>query len=257
MTGPGTTDLAPTVIPFGADAVTAAQIDRTGTGLSYRLPSVSVRPGQPLRLNSGGLVFGSPPPLEALPTATDQLAFLRGHFQHHCGIWAKHARLFIARYFSFIEREIDAHRRELDDRLKRFGGLYIADHWAFSALRPLPRAHLAAPEAGNATPPDSLIRADVAFWTAEGAVAIDLIGSTTRTSADTRRRDRLEAAGIRAVPVPQDVLAGADDAALGACLPEDFHEFWRDDALPAGPFRATSEMLTLPTNGQIDRLSEE
>jgi hypothetical protein len=235
-----------TVIPFGADTVTAAQLDRTDAGVSYRLPSVTVQSGRALRLNSGGLVFGNPPPLEAMQTVPDQLAFLRGHFQHYCGIWGKHARLFIELYFDFIEHEIDAHRAELDDRLKRFGSLYTANQWAFSAFRPLPRAHLIAPEHADATLPDSLIRTDIAFWTADGAVVIDLIGSSTRTSADTRRRNRLDAAGIRVVSVPHKVLTDAESTALGACLPEDFHAFWRHDALPVGPFRATSEALVLP-----------
>ena len=128
------------VIPFGADTVTAAQVLNAGDGYTYRLPAIAVHPGKALRLNSGDLVFGTPPPLATLPLVADQLQFLGGHFQHHCGIWAKPARLFIARYFDFIEAEIATHNDELKTALKRFGSLYMPEHWAFSALRPLPRA---------------------------------------------------------------------------------------------------------------------
>ena len=244
MSAPDTIATGPTVIPFGADAVTAAQVVETDGGHDYRLPCANVQPGKALRLNSGGLVFGSPPPLATMPAVADQLLFLRGHFQHHCGIWAKSARLFIERYFEFIEMEIAAHRAELEIRLERFGSLYIPEHWAFSALRPLPRAHLEAPENPGETPPESLVRCDIAFWPAKGAVAIELVGTTTRGATEEKWRARLETADIRVIEIRPEQLADSDS--FRACLPDDFRKFWHQEALPAGPFRADAGPLVLP-----------
>lgn len=236
------------IIPFGADTVTAAQVldtdDGNGDRYAYHLPGMTVHPGQALRLNSGGLVFGAPPPLAALPEVADQLQFLRGHFQHHCGIWSKPARLFVARYFDFIAAEIAQHRADLETELKRFGSLYIPEHWAFSALRPLPRAHLIAPENPGEPPPECLVRCDIAFWSAKGAVAIDLVGASTRGAAHARWRARLGAAGTRVIEIQREHLA--DSESLRACLPDDFHAFWRGEAVPTGPFRADAGPLELP-----------
>jgi len=236
----------PTVIPFNADGVTVAQVRRTDGIVSYRLPCATVTPGKALRLNSGGLEFGEPPPLRDMPAIDDQLAFLGRHFQHECGIWAKYSRLFIERYFDFIAREVSAHRAELTDRLARYGTLYDVDHWSFSALRPLPRAHLAAPEGPEDSPPESLVPASIAFWTADGAVAVDLIGGATRGQREAVRRARLDAAGIRVIEMPHEILTRGDIDAFAARMPDDFHTFWRGEALPSGPFRADAGPLALP-----------
>ena len=229
-----------TVIPFAADAVTAAQIlpaarSPVAGPVAYRLPSVTVAAGTALRLNSAKIEFGEPPPLQTLVSVADQLTFLRGHFQHECGIWAKHTRLFMARYIDWIDTEIAANRTELAEKLARFGTLYAPEQWAFSALRPLARAHLAAPETPGATLPDTLVRADIAFWTETGAVAIDLVGSATRGTADSRRRARLDKAGIRVIDMPVPVLTDGGTG-FAACLPDDFQGFWRGESLPSGPF---------------------
>lgn len=226
-----------TVIPFAADAVTSAQIVPADDGapVAYRLPGVAVMTGTALRLNSAKIAFGEPPPLQTLISVADQLEFLRGHFQHECGIWAKHARLFMARYIDWIDGEIAANRAELIEKLGRFGSLYTPEQWAFSALRPLARAHLAAPETPGADIPDALVRADIAFWTETGAVAIDLLGGTTRGTVDARRRARLDRAGIRVIDMPVSALT-AGGAGFAACLPDDFQGFWRGESLPSGPF---------------------
>ena len=247
-----------TTIPFNADAVTPSQVsfaEADGTP-AYRLPTVTVARGAALRLNSGQLAFGDPPPLGAMPEVADQLAFLCRHFQHQCGTLAKYPRLFVGRYFDFVAAEVAAHREELASALARFGSLYRPEHWAFSALRPLPRAHLHAPEApgtdteapgtAGAHPPGSLVRAEIAFWTAAGAVAVDLVGRTTRGEKEARWRARLEAAGIRVVEIPHDLIDAGDADAFAARLPGDFREFWRGQALPAGPFRNDAALADLP-----------
>ena len=236
-----------TVIPYNTEEVTAAQVlawDPAAGTASYRLPCATVRRGTALRLNSGGIEFGDPPPLRDLPDVASQLAFLNSHFQHQCGVWAKYARRFVDRYFAFVGAEIAGARAELEDRLAPFGTLYRPEQWAFSALRPLPRAHLYAP-VGDEPPPDGLVRADVAFWSAHGPVAVDLVGRSTRGAREAGWRARLDAAGIRIVEITYDALDDGRPETLAALLPDDFRTFWRDQVLPAGPFR-TETVLGAP-----------
>lgn len=236
----------PMNIPFGADAVTESQVTLVNGQPSYRLPSVTIEPARAMRLNSGGLVFGDPPPLTTMPTVADQLDFLSAHFQHHCGLWAKYARLFVERYFAFIQDEIASHEAELKDRLERFGSLYEIDHWAFSALRPLPRAHLTVAGSRTGLPSQNLLRTDFAFWTGTVFIAIDLVGGATRGQAEAQWRDRLERAGVQVLEIPHEVLSGTDREAFATFLPQGLQAFWRDEALPTGPFRSDAGPLVLP-----------
>ncbi len=243
-----------TLIPYNSEAVTASQTLETdgpsGREFAYRLPTVAVRRGVALRLNSGGIEFGDPPPLRDMPEVAAQIAFLNRHFQHQCGVWAKYARRFIDLYFAFVETEIAAHRDELLERLAPFGTLYAPEHWSFSALRPLPRAHLpsgAGKEiaSGRAGPPE-LTRVEIAFWTGDGPVAIELIGRGSRLPADARRRARLDDAGIGTVEIGYDLLDRGDPRELRARLPAAFVRFWEAEALPMGPFRTGSALSGAP-----------
>lgn len=242
----------PILIPYNADAVTEAQTLVTGgpngAEVSYRLPVAAVVRGRALRLNSGGIEFGDPPPLRDMPDVPAQLRFLSRHHQHQCGVWAKYARRFVERYFAFVEAEIAANLDELGARLAPFGTLYEIGHWSFSALRPLPRAHLPV---GGADMPPALVAVEIAFWTAAGAVAIDLVGRGTRVAADNRRRERLEAAGVRVVEVSYGALDDGHADTLAALLPADFSCFWRDDILPMGPFRTASALDAEPVRSAV------
>lgn len=231
----------PVPIPYNADAVTPAQTLRDGDGLTYRLPFVRVLPGQALRLNSGQIEFGDPPPLRDMPDVPSQLGFLSRHFEHQCGLWAKYPRRFVALYFAFVRMELENHRAEIEENCARYGGLYEPAHWAFSALRPLPRAHLpVGPGTGGA--PD-LLRAEVAFWTADGPVAIEFVGRGTRGAAEERWLDTMRRAGVETVSVSYEVLDRGEPGAFRDLLPIAFLDFWKDEVLPAGPFRTGPDMI--------------
>ncbi len=237
------------IIPYNADAVSDSQIVRdpgAPEAISYRLPAVAVMPGLALRLNSGQLEFGDPPPIADMPETGDQLAFLRGHFARQCGVWNKHARLFVDRYFDFVERQIAGAIPEISELLAPFGELYRPDQYAFGALRPLPRAHFEAPDAAHRSLPGSLVRAEIGFWAASGGYAVELVGSNTRRVADDVRRARFEAAGIRIVEMPHGLLETGDAVAFDRALPDDFHAFWRGSALPSGPFKVAAALGRLP-----------
>lgn len=236
----------PVIIPFGTDTVTSNQVTLTetadGVQFACRLPHVIIDPADrlPLRLNSGGLEFGDPPPVSQMPEISDQLAYLLTHFQLYCTVWDKFPRAFLDRYFAFIHDQVTACREELEQSLSRFGDLYRFEEWAFSALRPLPRAHLWAPE--NSGIPDfdvaHLLRVDLAFWTGMNIIAIDIIGTETRGEKHAARKNRLTGNGVTLIEIPHDILAEDRKRDFAAGLPPAFHRFWESEALPAGPFKS-------------------
>ena len=187
----------------------------------------------PLRLNDGPYDFAELPPAAGTGTVAERLAILRDHLAEFCDQWAKRPRQFVALYFRFIDGVIAADRAAIGAHVKKFGGLFTADDYAFSALRPLPRAHL--PVAG-----DTHVRVDFAFWTGERLVAVDIAGDEARGSAWQDRAQRLEGAGVQRVEIPSAAIAKDDPDVLRAALPTEFATFWRGEPLPSSPFRATS-----------------
>ena len=187
----------------------------------------------PLRLNDGPYDFAELPPAAGTGTVAERMAILCDHLTGFCDQWAKRPRQFVALYFRFIDGVIAADRAAIDAGLARFGGLFTADDYAFSALRPLPRAHL--PVAG-----DQRLRVDFAFWTGERLIAVDITGDEAHGAAWEERRHRLDAGGIQRIEIPAPVIAKDDPAALGKSLPAEFATFWRGEPMPSSPFKATS-----------------
>ncbi len=198
-------------------------------------PAITVDRGahDPLRLNDGPYEFFDMSQSAGTGAVAERLALLRDHILDFCDMWAKRPRQFLALYFRFIEDVIRHDRAAIDEALRRFGGLFKAEDYAFSALRPLPRAHLAV--AGGKT-----VRVDFAFWTGERLVAVDIPGDDARGTAWETRRNSLREAGILAVEVPAAILLKDDPAALYELLPPDFTAFWRSEKMPSSPFRGGS-----------------
>ncbi|NQU71758.1 MAG: hypothetical protein HQ514_14480, partial [Rhodospirillales bacterium] len=132
-------------------------------------------------------------------------------------------------------------RTELIQSLAQFKDLYRFDQWAFSALRPLPRAHLWAPENAGIQEFDvgQMLRVDLAFWTGAEIVAIDLIGTETRGEAHATRRNRLTRNGVKVIEMRHEYLGETRSSDFAASLPPEFHGFWETQPLPSGPFRTT------------------
>lgn len=148
-------------------------LDRLPRSLPFddpRLPGVDLG-AAPLRLNT------APVPDAVLAGAGDthasRLAALTAWLQSQCGDYAVPQRQFIASYLDWAAAELATHAQELADRL--VGGLYAAEDWLWSALRPLPRAWImtsAGPQHhnmafwdGTALIPDGRVHG--AFWRAE------------------------------------------------------------------------------------------
>ncbi|MBV8534463.1 MAG: hypothetical protein JO128_02650 [Alphaproteobacteria bacterium] len=187
----------------------------------------------PLRLNDGPYEFAELPPAVGTGTIAERLAILRDHLTEFCDQWAKRPRQFVALYFRFIDGVIAADRAAIDAHVTKFAGLFTAGDYAFSALRPLPRAHL--PVGG-----DARVRVDFAFWTGAQLVSVDITADEARGGAWQERARQLEAAGIQRIEIPGASIAKDDPAVLHGALPSEFAAFWRSEPLPSSPFRAAS-----------------
>ncbi len=191
-------------------------------------PSVTIdtSAGEPLRLNNAPYTYddGTQGPG---PSAEDRLAFLRDHLTDLCDLWAKRPRQFVALYFRLIERVMERDRAAIEDRTRRLGGLFTPADYAFSALWPLPRAHLNG------------VRVDFAFWTGKALVTVDIAGDEARGPAWEARRATLTAAQVQPLEIPSATVARDDPASLETLLPPVFTAFWQDEALPSSPFKAS------------------
>jgi hypothetical protein len=167
-----------------------------------------------------------PVPADAMPLAVGdhaaRVAVAIAWLVSLCGDYAPLQRQFIASYFGFIAKHLDAHRNELAERVQPYDGLFAPADFLWSALRPLPRGWV--PVEGR------LLPADMVFWDGARAVAIEL------SARETERQKLLLAAGV-AVRRIEPGLLGGDPAVLGQILPENFRRFWCGQTLPSSPFR--------------------
>ena len=187
--------------------------------------TVDLTSREPLRLNHGPYSYDEITQGSG-PTAAERLTFLRDHLTDQCDLWAKRPRQFVALYFHLIERVMQRDRAAIEEKTRRLGGLFTAEDFAFSALRPLPRAHLSG------------VRVDFVFWTGTGLLAVDITGDDARGPAWETRRAALAAADARSLEIPAAV--GRDDPALiEDLLPAPFTAFWQSETLPSSPFKAT------------------
>jgi hypothetical protein len=198
-------------------------------------PKVEVDPAarDPLRLNNGPYDFGETPPNAGTGTVAERLAILREHITGQCDMWAKRPRQFVALYFRFIEGVIAADRADIEAHIAPFAGLFSGDDFVFSALRPLPRAHLPVADGQR-------VRVDFAFWTGERLVAVDIPGDAARGAPWAERAKLLDAAGVRRIELAAADIAKDDPELLKTALPPEFAAFWRSETMPSSPFKAAA-----------------
>ncbi len=227
------------VIPYGTARSPSKWMTRSaaGDGFAIRIPCVTVAevPNRALRLD--GWLCGPRAAPEPESPGDDQLASLCRALSRHCDQWRRSERRFLECYFDFVARHVESNRDELTGRLEPFAGLFQYRDWVYSALMPLPRAHLHAPESDEPFGPETLVRVDFAFWTGTAAIAIEIPGRGTRSVVTDRRHERLRRAGARIVELADDMLDPTRAAEFEAALPEDLCLFWHDRALPSGPLK--------------------
>ena len=72
--------------------------------------------------------------------------------------------MFLDAYFEHISEAVEAPQPALDAQVAPHGGLFQRDDWVYSALAPMPIAHLPVPPANGALP---WVWVDFAFWDGE------------------------------------------------------------------------------------------
>jgi len=233
------------IIPYGAARLAERAIQVAKSGFICSVPHVVIDADRtvPLRMNDGRFDFRDAPPLHDLASADDQIAFVRAYLVSRCDIWSPAQRLFVERYFEFIGAQVDAHREALTAAIAPFGGLYRPHDWVFSAWRPLPQAHLYAPERapdGSARAlyhADAMVPVDFAFWDGARPVAVVLTGSMSQTAKRRRLLAQLQDSGALLIDVPIAALERTPDQVFATRFPEAFARFWEGQRFPSGPFR--------------------
>jgi hypothetical protein len=129
----------------------------------------------PLRFNTSRYESAFAPAAQAGPA--DDATLVKDYLKGLCRPWDKVATQFLDAYCAFVSGLIEEQREALAARLEPYAGLYKPSDWFFSAPKPLPRAHLHAPQEGHARSATGAIdaagfvRVDFAFWLGDRLVA--------------------------------------------------------------------------------------
>jgi hypothetical protein len=219
--------IGPRIIPYGC-----ARVPDDATG-PRAIAQVTVDPARrrPLRLNDAGWQFAEAPDPARLGDPVAALDFLREETRRLCDPWAAHQGRFVDAYFGLVARQVAREAQHLAARLAPFGDLYRVADFGFSALRPLPRAHV-GDDAG-------WIAVDFAFWTGDALVAVDIIDGRRTMRRRAADHARLGAAGADVVALAPEILAG-DAPDLAAYLPAPLVGFSDGEPLPSSPFKAAA-----------------
>ena len=240
------------LIPFGSAGFngrhfTLAGFSLRGLELSTPVPHalISRGLGRAIRINNGPVQFILERRREDLSGIDAQFALLKSNLMRICGEWHAPARNFLARYFADVEAAVDAASAELEERARPFAGLFEPRHWMFSALMPLPRAHIHLPLTTGRfdVDPDDVVRVDFAFWTGERLVAVVIDTGSTMLARQRRARERLERADLDLVVLTRAELG--ESPSLLARLGPRFEAFWHDEPLPAGPFKGNTQLAAI------------
>ncbi len=237
------------LIPFGSDTFharhfTLAGFSLRGVEISTSAPHALICRSNrcPVRLNNGPVQFILERRLEDLSGLDVQFDLLKSNLMRVCGEWNVPGRLFLNRYFDEVEAEIDAASNELTKRSKNFPGLFEPRHWIFSAMMPLPRAHLhlSQPTGFYTIENNDLARVDFAFWNGKRLVAVVIDTGSTLLKKQRSVRDALSRADIDLVILSKSDLVNGEPL-LGR-LGEKFQNFWQDEVLPSGPFKGSTTL---------------
>jgi len=233
------------VIPYGAQRwpfarLSSSKLMKTNQGSDGLLPLAMINRERhmPLRLNTMTYTFAEPPNLHGMTELSERLVFLRDHFKSFCGIWDKLPRLFLDAYFRHVSDAVEGAAEALRPRCAAHGGLFRHRDWSYSALAPLPLAHLHAPiepRSDDTIDPTDLVRVDFAFWSGEQIHPVDIVG-TDDNRLRREARERLRQHGFAVIEIPGEALRRDGESVLGDLLPAAFSEFWRSEELPCSPF---------------------
>ena len=230
------------VIPYGVAEWSPGGISLEGFSVralrlrtTFPCAAINRAAREPLRLNNSRYDFGFAPDAQA--GAADERGHVKEYLKGLCRPWDNLSTQFLDAYFRFVSDLVEEHKDVLAARLAPYAGLYDYRDWFFSAPKPLPRAHLHAPQEGGAagTAAD-FARVDFAFWLGDRLVAAQSSQGFLTPKKAKEQTDRLRLAGIEVVSFGPADLAGDRARDFFTRLLGPSLTFWEGETLPAGPF---------------------
>lgn len=238
-------------IPYGCGRWAEGWLRLAADGMpDCAVPHVVIDPARrrPLRLSDGQYAFAGAPPMDQLRDPAGLLDFVGGYLKLRADPWVKLQAELLAAYLAFALARVDAEREALAARIAPFGDLYRPRDWVFSAWRPLPRAWIATRP--GAFGEDSMVKVDLAFWTGERVLAVELLTGAALSRGREDERARLRAAGVEIVDLDGEALRADPEAALMRILPAPAQRFWEGLPFPSGPIKvAALTGFTPPAGG--------
>ncbi len=211
------------IVPYGVARVTAQNIEHA--------PRVEIDRAAraPLRLGDGPYRRREVDEEAHLSDAESEasvgaarLEILRRLHLRDCDVFDKYLRRWIDLYFAFVAAHARAHSAELQALVRAPNAAFDPLLWGLAALRPLPRAHIAAAE-------NAFIAIDVAMWDGEELLAIVFAGGEK-----ARLAQQLTGTVRLLVVDPPVALDGPD--LITEQLGETVTGFWHGLAVPPDPF---------------------
>lgn len=231
------------LVPYGVDtwSLQTINVRRFGNGsiqLGAPFPCLAINKAtkRPLRLNSEAL---NPAPNFNAPQGGTPLNLIKDRLKGFCRPWDRLSLQFLDGYFEHIANMLRVHQGIITTKLAPFIGLYAAEDWAFSAPKPLPRAHLyASRNTGNACwDIDDFVQVDFAFWLGDRIVAV-LSQPEVLTPARARERlTRLEQVGVTVVHFNAENLARSPTALFQRVIGDFGALLEGAGSVPVSPFR--------------------
>jgi hypothetical protein len=233
-----------TLVPYGVDSWSVEElgIERLSDGAirldaSFPCAAINKNNKKPLRLNSEA--FRVAPNFNARQGVTP-LAVISDHLKGLCRTWDRLSLRFLDGYFEHIANMLGVHRDAITTKLAPFAGLYAVEDWAFSAPKPLPRAHLYAPRNnGAAGDTEDFVQVDFAFWLGERMVAVLSEPGNLTPAWAGERLARLEQADVATVRFTAEDLVKEPTALFNRIIGDYGALIESAGIVPVSPFRPT------------------
>lgn len=195
-----------------------------------------------LRLNNHQYNLRGQVSIDSITETDAQIDYLREHLNLFCGVWEKSQKRFLDCYFDFIIQHVEGNKEDLEKKLTKFGKLYHYRHWLFSALLPLPQAHINISTTWDETSytDDSMQLVDFCFWTGEKIIAIVLTDDGNTSYNQQQRYQTLRDAEVVVLELAKKSLRKADTNILEKFLPTPFQYFWDTEKVPSGAVKLST-----------------
>ena len=240
----------PILIPYGFAEWDSSKISVSTTNDDHEILEcnsshvlINQKLGVPLRLNNHHYNLRGQISMESINNTNAQFDYLCEHLKLFCGVWEKSQKGFLDCYFDFVSKQVIENRTKLERKLVDFGQLYNYRHWLFSALLPLPQAHINTSISLNMSSynSESMKLVDFCFWNGEQIFAIVLADDGHTSQKVIQRNQSLRDAGVVVIELSKKFLRDANSNILGGkLLPSTFRHFWDKELIPSGAVKLST-----------------